>query len=69
VIEGCDTGVSSDRLQAAVTACEVAARGKNHGKFVKCVERKAKKLKKDGEISGADKGRVNSCAAESSIGK
>jgi len=69
VIDGCDTGVDSDRLQAAVSACEAKYSSKPHGKFVSCVAKKTKMLKKDGEISGKEKGRTNSCAAESSIGR
>lgn len=66
MIDGCDTGVDSNRLQDAVDACEAAAN--NHGQFVSCVAKSARKLKKARAISGREKGQVNSCAAGSSIG-
>ena len=73
VIGGCDTGVANALLDDGCTiadllvACEELAR--NHGDYVKCVAFVTNELKKDGVISGKDKGRIQSCAAKSSIGK
>ena len=42
---------------------------KNHGKFVSCVAHLTNALKKVKVISGAQKGKIQSCAAQSDIGK
>jgi hypothetical protein len=41
----------------------------NHGKFVSCVAKATNMLKKQKVISGAQKGQIQSCAAQSDIGK
>ena len=42
---------------------------KNHGQFVKCVAHALNDLKKNGDISGKEKGRFQKCAAKSNVGK
>ena len=41
----------------------------NHGKFVSCVAKATNMLKKQKVISGAQKGQIQSCAAQSDVGK
>jgi hypothetical protein len=48
---------------------ECAEGAKNHGKFVSCVARLTNGLKRQKIISGAQKGNIQSCAAQSDIGK
>jgi hypothetical protein len=40
---------------------------KNHGKFVRCVAKLTKELKKAGVIPGKEKGPIQSCAAQADI--
>jgi hypothetical protein len=42
---------------------------KNHGKYVSCIAKKTNALKKAKVISGAQKGEIQSCAAQTDIGK
>lgn len=65
-IGSCDTGVPSalangEMLHASVDAC--AASAKNHGQFVSCMTAVANAAKKSGLLSGAQQGRIMSCAA------
>ncbi len=46
---------------------DCAAGAKNHGKFVSCVTKAANKLKKDGVITGKEKGQITKCAAKSNL--
>lgn len=73
VIGGCDTGVANVELDAA-THCTLsdliahcAANARNHGDFVNCVAKLTNELKKAGVLTGAQKGRIQSCAAQAAI--
>jgi hypothetical protein len=57
----------SEALAEEILACAEGAR--NHGKFVSCVAKKTNALKKAKVISGNQKGQIQSCAAQSDIGK
>lgn len=73
-IDECETGVmdrlldSGQLLSAVVAECE-AGPLKNHGQYVKCVSHTLNDLKKSGEITGREKGKIQRCAAKSDIGK
>lgn len=76
-VAGCDTGIEDriladgSTLSSLISALidECAEEAKNHGAFVKCVAHGLNDLKKADIISGEEKGILQSCAAESSIGK
>jgi hypothetical protein len=55
---GCSLGES---IATTVNNCAAA---KNHGQFVSCVTRNANTLKKAKMITGKQKGRITSCAAQ-----
>ena len=69
-IDNCDTGVE-DRyyngqwISEMIEAC--AAGAADHGAFVSCVADLTNDLKKAGIISGAEKGAIQSCAAQADI--
>ena len=67
-IDGTDTGVgdSDGSIQASVDAC--AASATSHRKFVKCVGKVAKSLKRSGDITKREKKRMKKAAKKSSIG-
>ncbi|HEY9420634.1 MAG TPA: PA domain-containing protein [Thermoanaerobaculia bacterium] len=71
VIDGCDSGVANTvfangcRISDQINDCAVAA--SNHGAFVSCVAHLGNKLKKDGVITGDQKGAIQSCAGSASI--
>jgi len=72
VIDDCDTGVvdlviDEEGTRLSDRIAELAATARNHGQFVKGVAQLTNQLKKDGLISGAEKGAIQSCAAESSL--
>ncbi len=71
VIDGCDSGVSNLLLDNGCTISDLiadcAASASNHGQFVSCVAHLTNSLKKDGIISGKDKGAIQRCAAKSSL--
>ncbi|UCF81675.1 MAG: PQQ-like beta-propeller repeat protein [Acidobacteriota bacterium] len=72
VIDGCDTGVfallaDGTCLQHVVDYC--AAGAKNHGDYVSCVARATAELMQEGLLTGREKGLIDSCAGQSSIGK
>jgi hypothetical protein len=71
VIDGCDSGVSNALAADGCTISdligECAEGTSNHGQFVRCVAHLTNDLKKAGEISGADKGAINSCAGQADI--
>lgn len=71
VIDGCDTGVLNQDLGGGVSMQDMindcATDAKNHGAFVSCVAHLTNQWKKDGLISGADKGAIQSCAAGSNL--
>ncbi len=71
VIDGCNSGVPNTtfstgcRITDMINDCAVGAT--NHGKFVSCVSHLTNDLKKDGIISGAQKGAIQSCAGGANI--
>ena len=71
VIDGCNSGVpptvffSGCTITDLVMNCAPGAR--NHGAFVSCVAQVTNNLKKSGIITGAQKGAIQSCAAEADI--
>jgi hypothetical protein len=71
-ISGLDTVLPSgcslaESLEASLDACD--DNPANHGKFVSCVAKATNMLKKQKVISGAQKGQIQSCAAQTNIGK
>ena len=73
IIDGCDTGVANAVVDE-ITLCtisdliaECAAGATNHGDFVSCVAKVTNALKKAGVITGAQKGLIQSCAAQADI--
>ena len=73
VVDGCDSGVANVLLDDGCTISDLLAAcegiSANHGAYVSCVAFVTNELKKDGVISGKDKGKIQRCAARSSIGK
>lgn len=71
VISGCDSGVTNTVLSEGCSItdliAECAASAKNHGKFVSCVAHLTNELKKDGVITGKEKGAIQSCAAQANL--
>ena len=71
VIDGCDSGVTNHLLEGGCTIsdliAECAAGANNHGQFVSCVSHLTNGLKKDGVITGMEKGAIESCAAQADI--
>jgi hypothetical protein len=71
VIDGCDSGVENrlfdDGCTMADEIAECAAGATNHGAFVSCVAHLTNGWKRAGLISGAEKGRIQSCAARANI--
>jgi hypothetical protein len=71
VVDGCDSGVANTlfpngcKISDLIGDC--AADASNHGQFVSCVAHLGNRLKKNGTISGADKGAIQSCAAAASL--
>ena len=73
IIDGCDTGVPNvvvdeDSLcTISDLMADCAAQATNHGDFVSCVAALTNSLKKAGVITGAQKGLIQSCAAQAEI--
>jgi hypothetical protein len=75
IIDGCDTGVPNTFFASGPNAgCTIsdlirgcAANAGNHGGFVSCVSHLTNDLKKDGLITGSQKGAIMSCAAGASL--
>lgn len=71
IIDACDSGVHNTlftngcTISDQIAQCAVGA--KNHGGFVSCVSHLTNDLKKDGTISGSDKGSIQSCAGGARI--
>jgi hypothetical protein len=71
IIDGCNSNVPNTlftngcKISDQIAAC--AAGASNHGGFVSCVSHTTNALKKAGVISGAQKGAIQSCAAQASI--
>lgn len=73
VIEYCDTGVQNHVLEngcsVADTIAHCAEGARNHGKYVSCVAREARNLRRNEVIYGSERGAIMNCAAQSFIGK
>ncbi len=73
IIDGCDSGVLNTRFPNGCTIsdliAECAAGAINHDQFVNCVGELLNSLKAEGVITGKQKGAIQSCASQSSIGK
>jgi hypothetical protein len=71
VIDGVDTGVANtlfpNGCSFADLILECAEAATNHGRFVRCVAHLANGLKKQGVISGRQKGKIQSAAAHADI--
>jgi PA domain len=75
IIDGCDTGVPNTFFSSGPNAgCTIsdlilrcAANAGNHGGFVSCVSHLTNDLKKDGLITGIQKGAIMSCAAKAGL--
>ena len=73
MFENCDSGVANTQyadgctLSDRIHAC--ASDAQSHGTFRSCVAALTNDLKKAGEITGSDKLMIQSCAAQSGIGK
>jgi len=71
IVGGCNSGVPNTvfstgcRISDQVAACAQGAT--NHGKFVSCVSHLTNDLKKDGIITSAQKGAIQSCAGGAPI--
>jgi hypothetical protein len=71
VIDGCSSGVqnfvSEDGCSILDLIDQIAANASNHGKLVSEVAKLLNSLKKEGVISGNDKGAIQTCAASSDL--
>lgn len=71
VIDGCDSGVTNtlfdDGCTMADLLAECAEDAKNHGQYVSCVAKLTNGWKKDGDITGKQKGAIQSCAAKAEL--
>ncbi|ETW99469.1 MAG: hypothetical protein ETSY2_40785 [Candidatus Entotheonella gemina] len=71
VIDGCDSGVTNDLFDDGCTMSdlimECADGASNHGHFVSCVSQLTNAWKKEGRISGREKGAIQRCAAQADI--
>jgi hypothetical protein len=70
-IDGCDSGVENVLLEDGCTISdlilECADDADNHGEFINSVSHTANSLKKEGIISGNEKGKIQKCAAKADI--
>ena len=71
-IGDCDSTVPNRVLSNGATLMDLinsaqAANPENHGEFVSAVSQMANEWKKDGVITGQEKGKITSCAARSDI--
>lgn len=73
IIGGCDSGVTNTLFPDGCTVSDLLAKCAvgvaNHGRFVSCVAELTNSLVAEGVITGEEKGAIQSCAAQSSIGK
>jgi len=71
VVGGCDSGVPNFLFTTGCTLSDriahLAAAAKNHGDFVSAVADLLNQLKKDGLITGAQKGSLQSCSANANL--
>lgn len=68
VIGSCDSGVANVVLQDGCSLSDIVSRcagARNHGDYVSCVARTSNELNDAGWITGAEKGRIQSCSAQS----
>lgn len=71
VIDECDSGVGNHlfdngcTMQDQLAECEVSTL--NHGQYVRCVAKVTNRWKSQGLITGAQKGLIQSCAAQADI--
>ncbi|MGB5716290.1 MAG: hypothetical protein WBN81_04255, partial [Gammaproteobacteria bacterium] len=72
VIDGCDSRVPNQLSNGSCISDLIAAEcpTNRHGKYVRCVAKDVtRELRRNGEITGREKGRIVSCAGKSDIGK
>jgi hypothetical protein len=73
MFDGCDTGVANTLVEGGCTIADLAHAcsqdATNHGSFSRCVSSVTNDLKRNGDISESDKIMIQSCAAQSNIGK
>jgi hypothetical protein len=73
VIEGCDSGVPNTifttgcSVSDEIAKCAVGAA--DHGAYASCVTQRTDDYRRAGLITGRQKGAIQACAAQSSIGK
>jgi hypothetical protein len=71
VIDDCDSDVNNELFDNGCTVADLVikcAEGvRNHGEFVSCVAHLTNDLKKEGAITGKEKGAIQSCAAQADI--
>ena len=70
MINGCDTGVADSLFEGKRISEhieEIYFEAKNHGQFVRGVALLTNKLMKEGIITGEEKGKIQSCAAQSNL--
>lgn len=71
VIDGCDTGVDNQLLEDGCTMADLIAECADgvatHGAYVRCIDHLTNFWKCDGLIAGAEKGHIQSCAAQADI--
>lgn len=71
VIDGCDSGVDNELFDDGCTISdnitELADSSTSHGSFTSAVSHLTNELKKDGVISGKQKGAIQSCAGQADI--
>jgi hypothetical protein len=71
VIDGCDTEVPNQLFDDGCTMADLTAQcadhAPNHGSFVRCVAHLTNDWKWDALITGKEKGRIQSCAAQADI--
>jgi len=70
-IDECDSGVPNEVFEDGCTIsdliAEAAENAKNHGQFVKQVAKLTNTLKKDGTITGKEKGPIQNCASKADL--
>jgi hypothetical protein len=71
VIDGCNSGVANSQISNGCKISdliqECADGASNHGRFVSCVSLLTNSLKRNGTITNAQKGAIQSCASGASI--
>jgi glucose/arabinose dehydrogenase len=71
VIDGCDSGVGDVLLDDGSTLADRIAQcaegARNHGAFVSCVARLTSDLRRDGIITGQERGAIQGCAGEADL--